>query len=478
MTRLRSVLGIAVAISLFGTACGSRLDDSQQATYDALLTARTSSGVESDETTQRPTSSDPSTGPEADSSQPGDSVSGTSPSDDGGSAPPDPGSDGPGPGVESGSCAEDSGSSEVGVSSERIVLGNVSLLSGAIPGFANTAVGGAKAFVDYVNATGGICGRQLELTVADDRFDSGANRSEHERLKDNVFAFVGSLSVVDDGGVSALRGTNIPDVTLGLSDARIALPNNFASTPFKPGSNSVGADRPARDLAQREGVTNFVLLWPAQATARNRALDYKADFERAGLTSAYEAEVSVTETNYTPHAAAICNADHEHMLLTTTLEVNGMSRLVKALRQQGCLPKVANVGTQAYGQQFIDLAGEAAEGVRIALLNDLVEGSTVPLTGTFAEWFARTNPSLQADFFAIQSWISTHMLVTAMRNANGDLTRDRVLQELRELTAYTAEGMIPPINPGEKIGPKCYVVATVQGGSWRRDFPAQGFRCP
>src|SRR3546814_7487410 len=87
-----------------------------------------------------------------------------------------------------------------GVTPTEIKVGNVSQLSGLVPKFGQTGVNGVKAYFNMINNKGGVCGRQLSLVVADDRFQAATNRAETEKLAGQVLAFVGSTSVVDDGG--------------------------------------------------------------------------------------------------------------------------------------------------------------------------------------------------------------------------------------------------------------------------------------
>ena len=90
----------------------------------------------------------------------------------------------------------------------------------ADPGFGATGRAGVKAYVDFINTQGGVCGRKLSLVNGDDRLDPGTNRSETEQLKDQVFGFVGGITVVDDGGADVIDGTNIPDCSLIIGTPR------------------------------------------------------------------------------------------------------------------------------------------------------------------------------------------------------------------------------------------------------------------
>ncbi len=121
-----------------------------------------------------------------------------------------------------------------GVSDTEIRLGNVSTISGPVPNFGATGRAGAKAYLDYVNSQGGVCGRKLSLVNGDDRLDPGINRSQTEQMKDTVLGFVGDTTVEDDGGAGVIGGTNIPNCSLVIGNSSITQPNFYSPNPIDP----------------------------------------------------------------------------------------------------------------------------------------------------------------------------------------------------------------------------------------------------
>jgi hypothetical protein len=81
------------------------------------------------------------------------------------------------------------------------------------------------------------------------------------------------------------------------------------------------------------------------------------------------------------------------------------------------------------------------------------------------------------DFFAILSWVAADMFVDALRKAGPDPTQAKVLEQMRQVTSYTGDGLVGGINPAQKKQPKCYHVIEVKGGKWVKSFPAKGFQC-
>ena len=364
-----------------------------------------------------------------------------------------------------------------GVTADEIRIGNVSTISGPIPGFGQTGVNAVKAYVNYVNATGGVCGRTLSLITADDRLQSGTNKSETDKLKDQVLGFVGGVTVVDDGAAQSLQGTDIIWAGLSISDAMIRSENNFSMTPLDLDAGGNGAVEILRYMKEVEGVSRAGLVWPAQAAAKARIEGYMIDLERAGIPVVLESEVAVTETNYAGVAANVKEAKVD--VLLTTLEITGMSNLARDLQTVGYFPKVPFYGAQAYGRDFLARAGEAAEPTMLGLAYSLLEDrGSIPMVDDFVTWYENTNPGADIDFFAIMSWAAADYFVTALRNIDGPPTREALWNSVRTLGSFDADGFLAPIDPAKNQGASCFVIAKVRDGRWYRDHPAQpGFEC-
>ena len=153
-----------------------------------------------------------------------------------------------------------------------------------------------------------------------------------------------------------------------------------------------------------------------------------------------------------------------------------MARLAQAFQQVGYQPQVPFYGAQAYGGKFIELAGSAADGTTLAVTFSIFEDAgQVPAMATFLEWYQRTAPGSEPDFFSIMAWAAADMFVRALREAGGAPTRDGVLERLRAQTEYTGDGFMAPRNPPAKTMGDCFVVIQIQGGQWSRVEPATGF---
>jgi branched-chain amino acid transport system substrate-binding protein len=109
----------------------------------------------------------------------------------------------------------DGGASDVGVTADSVTIGGTFPLTGvAAPGYSEIPTG-AKAYFDWVNANGGVNGRQIQFVVKDDGYDPTKTSSLTNELvlQDKVFATVGSLGTPTHSAVvDFLNDEEVPDL--------------------------------------------------------------------------------------------------------------------------------------------------------------------------------------------------------------------------------------------------------------------------
>ena len=355
----------------------------------------------------------------------------------------------------------------------EIVLGNVSMLSGPIPGAGQPGIDGTRAYLEHVNSQGGVCGRRLRLVTGDDRTDPGQNRSEAQRLMRQAFGLVGGVSIVDAGTGQAVEGTDVPVVQVAVADNALASRNIFSPSPLDPTGEDGGSVPHWRYFHRAVGLQRVGIVVVSLASARARAVVYTKDIANAGLEVAGVHEVGLAETNFVAVAQQLVNEGADGFI--ALLDPVGAARLAKAAQQIGWHPRVAHYGAQNYGRTFLQLAGDAAEGALVPLAFDIFEDEGNPAVARFNEWFARVAPGGAKDFYAAMGWASADMMVEALRAAGPAPTRRAVLEHLRGLTSFDAHGFLAPCNPAGKVTSPYFMVATVEGGRWKRSFPATGF---
>ena len=465
MQKRRSVVAV-LALALLAAACGSRLTDEQRAL--ALRADGQAVGSVDDPTADDLPGTDGTASDEV-VDAPVD-LGGT----DGGDGGDGTTSGGDTGGPAAAGCTPGSGKS-IGVTPTEIKVGNVSQISGLVPGFGKTGVNGVKAYFNMINTQGGVCGRKLTLVEADDRFQSATNRSETEKLAGQVIAFVGSTTVVDDGGAPIIDAKGVADISLTTTAPRTKARNNFSPNPIDPtpGAGN-GAAKILSYFKATYGVKSAAIFYQDVATGVNQSKNYEIDFQKAGIPVVAKYPVAPTATNFRSQATDM--KEKQVDLVITVAEINAISNLARAFKDVGYFPKVPFYGAQSYSQKLLQLAGPAAEGTKVGLIFAVPEDGS-PAIQQFKAWYARTAPGQDADFFAILSWVAADMFVQALRQAGPDPTQAKILEQMRTFTNYTGGGLVGGTNPAQKQQPKCYQVVEVKGGRWVKTHPAKGFQC-
>ncbi len=134
---------------------------------------------------------------------------------------------------ESDSGGDGGGASDVGVTEDTVTVGGHFPLTGvAAPGYSEIPTG-AQAYFDYVNAAGGINGRQIEYIVKDDGYNpTNTSQVTNELvLQDEIFAMVGGLGTPTHSAVvDFLNSEGVPD--LFVSSGSLQWGDDVESKPY------------------------------------------------------------------------------------------------------------------------------------------------------------------------------------------------------------------------------------------------------
>ena len=301
-----------------------------------------------------------------------------------------------------------------GVTDTTITIGSISTLSGAVPGLGASSEGAARAYVAYRNATGGVCGRQLVLKTADDGMDNARHRQIVTEMNDQVLGIMGGLGGGDAGSADTVTKLGMPVVNVPISEQFQDAPVVFdINPPFADVNKPIGKF----DWLYQHGARKAALVYTAVDQTRSEIQGkQKPQMIASGIKVVLEKEVPLSTLSYDSAARAVANSGADYLLFLSDGSLSAsMARSMKDTGYQGL--KFAEYVT-AYGSNFIDLAGDAAEGgVSWTRTLPNEEPNTVPEQTAYLDWFHRIAPDQPADTFAADSWVSVQGLRRQPRGA-------------------------------------------------------------
>ena len=373
-------------------------------------------------------------------------------------------------------CQGTGGATDTGVTANKIKIANASDISGPVQGLFQSAQQAVKAYVSYVNSTGGVCGRTLELLGLDSRTDSRGDQEATSQACSQAFALVGSMSAYDQGGAATQSGCGLPDLrAVTTTVQRQQVPTTFGVNSNKVNfQSSAVADYFKGKYGEAASKAAFLYL-NSEVTKQNEASFVKAYTSR-GFTFVYEQSIDIADFNYAPYVVQLKDRGVRYVQWLGSSQ--HAVRLLQAMKQQGYKPDAFVMDPVAYDVNFVRSAGAAADGVSVFTNTALLEeGGSNKEMQLYRSWLGRAAPGAVPDYFGFYAWGAAKLFVELAAKIGPNLTRKALLDAVRNVHDYTANGLFSPQDVGGKRTSKCWAFIRLQGGRWVREAPGSGFRC-
>lgn len=372
--------------------------------------------------------------------------------------------------------------STTGITKTSVSVGNISIITGPVPGLFQGAAYGAQAYFDYVNSQGGVNGRKIQFHSYDDAFSGTTNQSLAQSAASKDFGLVGSFSLFDSFSCNVLASNPaFPDVSVTLDAATNSLANVFSPQPLGSGGSEAGY----RYIKSKypNAVKAVGNLYSNVDTAIAQWHGQEALMKHLGYKIAYQRAISPVETNF---AADVVNfkKNKVQFVFITDGTAQIYAALVKEMRKQNFKPQVIMSAGPIYTPDFVAQAGGAAnangiwnvQGQSMYLGQD---AKSIPAVKTFNTWVQKAHKGFKPDLFTLYGWTSAQLFTQALKSAGKDPTRGKVLTALGKVTSFSGSGLIAPSNPAKKIPANCVVFTQIKNGNFARTSPSgsKGFYC-
>jgi ABC-type branched-subunit amino acid transport system substrate-binding protein len=379
------------------------------------------------------------------------------------------------------------GATDVGVTADRIVVANVSDVTGAVPGLFEDARFAVQAYVKYFNARypGGIYGRHLAVQSLDSQLDTGAARAASIQACQETFAGVGSISAFDQGAAPAIaecrsKGGYYPDIRgLATTDQMKAVKNAFPMNAAGTGNYRSFGQYGWVAKTYPEAIKKAVFVYSdGEVTRQNAQQDMLATSTSYGFNWVDEIPVATTETNYGPAAQQIKNDGATYVTFVGAYQQ--AANLAKQMAQFKFSPQVYMPTVTAYTPNFLGQSGPAVEGgnVYLAMPTSLVEEeASNPELATYHQWLQQVKPGAQPTSLGQFAWGAAALFVQEAIKVGPRLTRGALIAGIEKVHAFSANGMYPAQDVGGRRMSDCVVVVRIRDQKFNRFMPSSGFRC-
>jgi branched-chain amino acid transport system substrate-binding protein len=354
--------------------------------------------------------------------------------------------------------------------SAQIKIGSVLSVTGPASFLGDPEKKTLEIYIDEINAKGGVNGQKLQLIVYDDAGNADNARTFATRLveEDKIVAMVGGSTTGSTlAMIPVFEDANIPFISLA---GAIQIIEPVRKWVFKtPHTDKMACEKIFANLKQRN-LTTIALISGTDAFGKSMRDQCVAVAPKAGIKIATEESYGPRDSDMTPQLTNIRNKAGVQAVVNPGFG-QGPAIVTRNYKQLGItLPLYQSHGVAS--KQFIELAGPAAEGVRLpaaALLiadklpnNDPQKPVVVNYSRTYQQ---KTGQAVST--FGGHAYDGLMILVQAMQRAKS-ADKAKVRDEIEKTKGYIGTGGIVNMSPTDHMGLdlSAFHVLEIKGGDW------------
>ena len=378
-----------------------------------------------------------------------------------------------------------------GVTSTEIQVAVITAGTNPLAGDYRTFADGIQAYFNKVNAEGGIYGRKLVISANhNDGFINDQSTVKASLAQDHAFATF--LATPLFYGAPNLAATNppMPTFTWNINQEFAGKPNFFANL----GAlcfTCKGQINPF--IARAAGLTKVaVLAYSAPAASPQCAKGIQGSFEKypSAKVAYFDDNISLGSPDLSAQVSQMKSKNVQ--LVFTCMDQREVVILAKEMAKQhlNAVQGLPNL----YDPQYVQANAQYLEGDYVAPQFAALEMKPlIPIEQEFVKWMGQLGKPLAE--LPGYGWIDALQLVHGLKLAGPNFSQQKVIDSLNQDTAFTAEGMIVPIDwtrqHNDPTGPngtskpqfdgkwQCMSMTKIQNGKFVPVFnkPGKQFTC-
>ncbi|MCL2737071.1 MAG: ABC transporter substrate-binding protein [Propionibacteriaceae bacterium] len=373
-----------------------------------------------------------------------------------------------------------------GVTDTEVLIANSAATSGTYAPVGVPFLAGMQAYLDMVNAQGGINGRTIKFMHTDDEFDPAKGSAALTEFveDDKVFAIVGDFGTpVVAANVAQLKEYGIPSVYFATGIGQLYADH---ATTNEEGYNIF----PVQPIYRTEGS-----IMTAYATGKFQAkkigIIYTNDDAGMDLEKGAVAQIkSMSGIDYVEQQVAAGAADVS-AAVTAIKQANVDFIIVAAI--QGTMPTIVKeLAAQSVNKDCITTYVNVSSAMSTAVIDDItgkfdlyglgwVDYASSIAQTSLADYQAQIDPQYAMNAYAQTGWIASYFFCEGLRRVGSDpLTWDSYMKALESAPIQNPFGGLIDYSNGQRLGTQemnlSKVVPTTDAApaGWQQVEPLQG----
>ncbi len=356
------------------------------------------------------------------------------------------------------------------MAADTIKIGSVLSVTGPAAFLGDPELKTLQMYVEDINKKGGVIGRQLELVHYDDGSDAGKANGFGKRLidDDKVDIIVGGTTTGSTMSMAPLvEKAGVPFISLA---GAVVIVEPVKKWVFKtPHTDRMAAEKVFEDMKKR-GLTKVALFSETSGFGQSGKKETEGVAAKYGITLVANETYGPKDTDMSPQLTKIRNVPGVQAVFIFGLG-QGPAIATKGYKQLGMtLPLYHAHGVAS--EEFIKLAGPAAEGVRLPAAALLVASKLAandpqkPVAEGYAKAYS-AKWKTDVSTFGGHAYDGLMLAVDAIKRA-GSTDKAKVRDAIEATKGFVGTGGVVNMSATDHMGLdlSAFKMLEIKGGDW------------
>jgi ABC-type branched-subunit amino acid transport system substrate-binding protein len=346
-----------------------------------------------------------------------------------------------------------------GVTATTITLGQSAAFTGPAAQLGIQMNIGTKAYLDHINAKGGVHGRKIELKTRDDKYEANLAVENTKKLieEDKVFALISYVGTPTTGAAMPI-----------FTQAKVPLIGPFTGaeslrTPVNRYIFNVRAsyyDETEKIVEQlvSTGNKNIAVFYQDDAYGQAGLKGVEIAMTKRSLKISALGKVERNTVKVQDAVKTIDSAKPDAVVMISAY--TSIAEFVREMRQAGSVAQFHNVSFVG-SKALSDALKEEGYGVAISQVVPFPWSPAVPIVKEYQQVLKQAG-NTDYNFSSLEGFIVAKVMVEGLKRAGRDLTREKLITALESMGNVDLGGFNVSFSPTNHSGSQ-YVDLTMIG---------------
>ena len=338
---------------------------------------------------------------------------------------------------------------EPGISADSIIIGQAAGFTGGSAESVKELTAGAKAYLDYVNAKGGVHGRKIVLESMDDGFDPKRTPEVVKKLieEKNVFAmFLTRGTPHTENSYAVLEAAKVPLIAPSSGAMSMYDPPRKYLFPVRASYHSETAKIVPQLLNM--GINQVALFYVEDSFGKDALAGAQQALTQNNLKAVAIGSHVARTLKVEEAVATIAKANPQAIIMTSNIDPS--VEFIKQMKRTGRNPVFLTLSNNS-SNAFIKNLGEDGWGVSVSQVSPFPFSAATPITKEFQE-VIKGRKDVEPSYSSMEGFIAAKVLVEGLRRAGAKPTREKLIAGLESMQRFDMGGVDVTYGPNNRTG--------------------------